>query len=88
MSNTVLEAMASGLPVIVIDFGGTAELLEGNGLVVPVDDEGALRDAVVEFRDEPGKRGEMGKVAEEYLRLYGEVAGTATELTVADMGAR
>ena len=87
MSNTVLEAMASGLPVIVTDVGGTAELVEGNGVVVPVDDEGALRGAVVALRDDLGKRGEMGersreialeysweKVAEEYLALYGEVA--------------
>ena len=87
MSNTVLEAMASGLPVIVTDVGGTAELVDGNGVVVPVDDEAALREAVVGLRDDRERRREMGersreialeysweKVAEEYLRLYREVA--------------
>ena len=87
MSNTVLEAMASGLPVIVTDVGGTAELVEGNGVRVPVDDEAALRSAVAALRDDAGKRREMGqrsreialeysweRVAEEYLRLYREVA--------------
>ena len=36
MSNALLEAMASGLPVIVTDTGGTSELLDGNGVVVPM----------------------------------------------------
>lgn len=34
MSNALLEAMASGLPVIVTDTGGTAELVDGNGVII------------------------------------------------------
>lgn len=34
MSNALLEAMASGLPVIVTDTGGTSELVDGNGFIV------------------------------------------------------
>lgn len=34
MSNTVLEAMASGLPIIVTDTGGTEELVEENGFLI------------------------------------------------------
>ena len=30
MSNTILEAMASGLPIITTDTGGTKELVKGN----------------------------------------------------------
>lgn len=34
MSNAALEAMACGLPIVITDTGGTAELLNGNGFVV------------------------------------------------------
>ena len=46
MSNALLEAMASGLPVIVTDTGGTSELLDGNGVVVPVRDSDAIAQGV------------------------------------------
>ncbi len=36
MSNTVLEAMASGLAVIVSDTGGTLELINKNGFIVKI----------------------------------------------------
>jgi len=34
MSNTVLEAMASGLPIITTPTGGSDELIKGNGIIV------------------------------------------------------
>ncbi len=44
MSNALLEAMASGLPVVVTDVGGTKELVEDglNGFVFPVGDVNKL----------------------------------------------
>ena len=83
MSNTVLEAMASGLPVVVTDVGGSGELVDENGVVVPVGDVEALRDAIVSFRDDPAGRSAMGvrsreialryswaAVAQEYVAVY------------------
>jgi glycosyltransferase involved in cell wall biosynthesis len=51
MSNTVLEAMASGLPVIVTDTGGTAEMVDGNGIIVPATSPSELRSALVKYYD-------------------------------------
>ena len=61
MSNTVLEAMACGLPVIATDVSGTRELL-GNGeagIVVPAGDVDALRDAVVDLLEDGAKRSKL-----------------------------
>ncbi len=41
MSNSILEAMACGLPIIVTDTGGSRKLIEGNGFIVK---KGSIRD--------------------------------------------
>ncbi len=49
ISNTILEAMASGLPVVATDVGGNAELVDnGNtGRLVPADRPEAMADALL-----------------------------------------
>jgi len=63
ISNTLLEAMASGLPVIATSVGGNVELIdEGvNGRLVPVNNVVAMADAVAELVDDPILRQSMGK---------------------------
>ena len=86
MSNTVLEAMASGLPVITTDTGGTEELIKGNGVIVPKKDPDSIRSEIIEYREsrekliEQGKRSrnmaeEMSweKVADSYYEVYREI---------------
>ena len=51
MSNTVLEAISSGLSLIVTDVGGTDELLNGNGHKVPKKDPKAIAEKLEKYRD-------------------------------------
>lgn len=67
--NVVLEAQASGLPVIVTDRGGPCENLrpDETGRVVPGDDDEALLAAVRELCRDAGRRRAMGAAAREYM---------------------
>ena len=67
MSIALLEAMASGLPVIVTDTGGTDELVtEGvNGMVVPWADRAALTKALLVLIDDAKLRHRMGTSSRE-----------------------
>jgi len=55
ISNTILEAMASGLPVIATDVGGNAELVvEGRtGTLVPPSDFEAMAEAMRKYLENP-----------------------------------
>jgi len=88
MSNTVLEAMASGLPIITTDTGGTQELIKDNGIVVHVEDSKTIASAILHLADDYSLCKTMGtisrkiadglswkKVAENYLEIYKKVTG-------------
>ncbi|MCP5152369.1 MAG: TIGR03088 family PEP-CTERM/XrtA system glycosyltransferase [Ectothiorhodospiraceae bacterium] len=62
ISNTVLEAMASGVPVVATDVGGNAELLvDGEtGVLVPSRDAGALAEALLTYVDDAALRRDHG----------------------------
>jgi len=66
--NVVLEAQASGLPVIVSDEGGPKEnLIHGKtGFIVPARDTNALLEAVLKLMDNPGLLQEMKRSARDY----------------------
>ncbi len=65
ISNTVLEAMASGLPVIASATGGNLELIEEgvSGCLVPPRDPAALARALLAYCAEPGVRAAQGAAA-------------------------
>jgi glycosyltransferase involved in cell wall biosynthesis len=65
MSNSVQEGLAAGLPFIVTDVGGNAELVTHGqtGLVVPPGDAAALAEALVALAGAPELRRRMGEVA-------------------------
>jgi glycosyltransferase involved in cell wall biosynthesis len=87
--NVVLEAMASGRPVICTDSGGPRDYVENGvtGFLVPVADPQALAERIDTLLADPDLRGRMGqegrrrvlerhrygKMIEEFIRLYEEV---------------
>lgn len=65
ISNTILEAMASGLPVIATNVGGNGELVEHGrtGTLVAASDPGVLADALIAFAAAPERVAEAGRAA-------------------------
>jgi glycosyltransferase involved in cell wall biosynthesis len=63
--NGVLEAMASGLPVVASRVGGVPELIEPgvNGVLVDADAPGQLADAVLDLIDRPAHARALGRAA-------------------------
>jgi glycosyltransferase involved in cell wall biosynthesis len=51
---SLIEAMSHGLPVIATPTGGTAELVEGAGILVPERDSAQLADALNDLASRPG----------------------------------
>jgi glycosyltransferase involved in cell wall biosynthesis len=96
MPNTVLEAMACGLPVVATRASGLQELVrEGvNGYLVDLNDSAALANCLAELIDNPYERQRMGKesrkvaeqefaweyIAEQYVQIYKKIAGAAPDL--------
>lgn len=83
-----VEAMACGTPVIATRTGSLADIVEGAGLVIPTDDVGALREAIVQVGSDPAFAAELrsagvgrarqcswDEVAEAQLALYRTVLG-------------
>ncbi len=62
LSNTIQEAMATGLPVVATRVGGADELVEENrtGILVPARDPRALADAIGSLVRNPARRHSMG----------------------------
>jgi glycosyltransferase involved in cell wall biosynthesis len=91
MCNTILEAMAAGLPVVATRTGGNPELVHDGvtGQLVPVQDGAALNRAIAAYLDDPSLRPQHGaagrkRVREEftveamvdgYLQLYSREVG-------------
>jgi glycosyltransferase involved in cell wall biosynthesis len=88
MSNAMLEAMASGLPIITTDCEGVEELIAGNGIVVQQPDAESFAEAFQTLAKDDQLYMQMGaaararaeklswkSVAREYLSCYNKVLG-------------
>jgi UDP-glucose:(heptosyl)LPS alpha-1,3-glucosyltransferase len=71
--NTVIEAMASGLPVVTTDAAGASSLVEENGagFVIPAGSVRSLREALARMMGDPALRREMGRCGEATAARYG-----------------
>jgi glycosyltransferase involved in cell wall biosynthesis len=68
MSNAVMEAMIMGRPVVATAVGGTPELLDGRGVLVPPSDSAALADGIASLLDDPGLAAALAAEARAWAR--------------------
>ena len=70
MSNTVLEAMSTALPVVATNVGGNSELVEGGvtGILVESKNASALAKALEGLVRDPERRKEMGRRGREKVK--------------------
>lgn len=65
ISNTILEAMASGLPVVATAVGGNADLVQqpDTGFIVPAADPAAMAQQIIALASDPALARRMGQAA-------------------------
>lgn len=82
---TVLEAMATGRPVITSDMPGCRETVRHgeNGFLVPVRDPEALAKTMLRFVEEPSLYASMGRASRAYAREKYDVHGVNRDMRVA-----
>lgn len=91
MSNAMLEAMASGLPVITTCCEGAEELIADNGIIVKQPGAESVAGAIKQLADDTGRRSRMSsaartraeqfswkKAADEYQKLYHKILNINT----------
>ena len=95
ISNTILEAMASGLPVIATNVGGNSELVENGktGILIPPSEPHILAKTIMSYVRDPGNLIEHGRAGRQraenefsmesmvnrYLAVYDEVLSAGRE---------
>ena len=75
LSIALLEACATGLAVVATRVGGNPEIIRDGqtGLLVPVDDGDALRDALASLLDDPTLRTRLGANACEWVAAHASI---------------
>ena len=81
LGRVLLEAAASGLPIVATAVGGTGEILPGgeSARLVPAGDSQALAEAIAELHGDPKKRAELAAAARKRILAQFDVDRTARE---------
>lgn len=98
LPTSVLEASATGLPIVATDVGGTSEIIENykTGLIVPPGDTKLLKEKISELIEDKDLRSVLGEnahkvtkekfnwdvIAKKYEKIYGEVVERNTRTEV------
>ena len=70
MSNAMLEAMASGLPIVTTRCEGLAELIDGNGIIVEQESIEEIAKAIKQLADDPELRKQMSIAAKKQAEKF------------------
>ncbi len=81
LSNAVMEAMAMGRPVVATAVGGTPELLDGRGVLVPASNPTALADGIARVLNDPDLAASLGAEARGWALKNLDVACMVEEHT-------
>lgn len=83
ISNTVLEAMASGLPVVATDVGGSSELVVSSrtGILVPARDPDLLADALAAYLTDPAQASAHGRAGRDRVQAEFSLDGMVARYT-------
>jgi glycosyltransferase involved in cell wall biosynthesis len=78
-SIALLEACASGLPIVATDVGGNREIVEDrcNGRLVPAGDERAFAEAMRELLDDPVRASRLGRAGREWAKAQASLQAMA-----------
>ncbi|MEU8245996.1 glycosyltransferase [Nonomuraea sp. NPDC048916] len=68
LSNSVMEAMAAGRPIVATSVGGNPELLQDRGILVRESDSAALADGIGRLLDDPELAGALAAAARLWAR--------------------
>jgi len=81
MSNSLLEAMAAGLPIVATDVGAASELLGDaeRGVIIQPDDMDAIKRAMLKLSADP-QRAMLGQKAHQYVSDHHSLSITSERL--------
>jgi glycosyltransferase involved in cell wall biosynthesis len=81
--NVVLEAMATGVPVVAFGIGGVPEIIRSPdvGVLVPPGDEDAMTEAVIELCKHPDRRSALGTAARTFVEANRSPAALVKHLS-------
>ena len=74
LSNSLLEALARGVPAVATDVGGTSSLADAGVILIPPEDPRAMADALLRLMRNPDARVALGRKGREWMLANSDIA--------------